>query len=570
MNRATFLIALKSFYERKLHLLSVIATPFIIFVITSVELFLINRVDLDNRIIVLWPFLAVFLVVVLIGYLLYYHQAKHKFLKHLLITYYLLGPLFILFTFIRQISTTPIIKSLILLTIFAAVFSYIYKKVDIQRLARAMCVIALALISWQVLVVASNFGTFIPSRNNILRSGSETHQEITATEGLPNIYHIVLDEYQTDMFELTLNDEAKEELGGFIYYPENTTVYGKTGMSLASLFSGTVFNPDENTKLEYEDNAINSDKSLIYDLKQAGYSTRAYVHDYYPSESQLFDEVIKHNDNITGLDSSYYVKLFMKIWAYSNMPEKIAEKVTGTEFLRQAKQDNLLTDDYPVVASESFSNITKDKDMLKESNTYNFIHLIMPHVPYVLRTDCSYDGELMENDFELAALEQSRCASKHLFSFLRTLKELNLYEDSLIVVQADHGSRFITENGNLIRTRFKENGKENVEWSLARARALLLIKAPSKKEKEQFFVSDAETTLLDITPTVAEVAGISLANADYEGVPLTGPDAAIPSRESRYYYFPKKEENGYSVGLHRYIIKNSTLNYDRYIPLSKR
>lgn len=53
--------------KRCLALLSLISTPFIIFTITSVELYLKNKIDLDNKLIVLAPFFILFLLAIIIG-----------------------------------------------------------------------------------------------------------------------------------------------------------------------------------------------------------------------------------------------------------------------------------------------------------------------------------------------------------------------------------------------------------------------------------------------------------------------------------------------------------------------
>ena len=40
---------------------------------------------------------------------------------------------------------------------------------------------------------------------------------------LPNIFHIVFDEFQSDMFSAVLTDKYKKELGGFIFFPNAST-----------------------------------------------------------------------------------------------------------------------------------------------------------------------------------------------------------------------------------------------------------------------------------------------------------------------------------------------------------
>src|SRR3990170_3144512 len=94
-------------------------------------------------------------------------------------------------------------------------------------------------------------------------------------EGPPNVYLLIFDEYQTDMFDLTLTPEVKAALGGFTYYPENTTLFGRTMMSIPSMFTGLTY--DFKTPQARFREKLNSEDSITYMLRGAGYSEFAYI-----------------------------------------------------------------------------------------------------------------------------------------------------------------------------------------------------------------------------------------------------------------------------------------------------
>lgn len=552
---------LKSLNNQRYIILSLIATPFIIFGVTSIDLYLANRIDLESTTIVLLPFLVIILAAVLAGWLLYRYQEKHKGLKILLLTYYMLGPIFILFTIVRPIPTNTTVKALILLAALFMAVVYAYRKIDISKLRSFMGVVTLALVAWQVFIVLSSLGAFGLNGNDSAPTESgEVSRQGATTRKLPNVYHIVLDEYQTDMFELTLDKDVKKELGGFVYYPENTTVYGRTGMSLPTIFTGLSYDY-EDPQITYQQQAFGSEKSILYWLKQAGYKTRATIHKIYTFDLPLFDDVSAHKGNAKiKPDVSMYTRLFLNLWVYANTPGVVSENLADPDFLEQIEAQNVLPDSAPVVSYRSFNNIIDNKKALDEDATYTFVHLILPHFPYVLNSDCSYIEGMKS-----APIEQSECATGLILKFADALKEIDRYDDSLIIIQSDHGGRFKVENNDLVNIK---SGHYSEEWSLARARSLMLIKTPERNGKDSFMISGAETSLLDVAPTIAEATGIKT-DIGFEGFSLSDPDTVLSERVRYYHFFKKKGKNEYTDELSRYILRNGNIHFDKIVPINE-
>lgn len=535
-------------------LLSVAATPFIIFGITSIELYLKNKADLDNRLVVLLPFLVLFAITLMVGLLLYRFHKRSKIVKSFLIVYYLLGPFFFFVPLVRQLQTNMLVKGTILAVTLSLITLFIYRKLSIPKLARFLALLVVVLFGVQAVVVLSDINGSTEITNKIEVEGNNQN------ENLPNIYHIVLDEYQTDMFELTLNKEVENEMGGFVYYPDNTTIFGRTGMSLPSIFTGQSYDY-KSPQILYQEPAFNSDKSFLYWLKKAGYNTRAFIHKIYTFDLKLFDEVIEHNNNAeAGIDNQAYTKLFVDLWLHAHAPKTVAQKFASPDFLEQIEAQNALPATTPVLSYRSFTNIIQDKDSLDKDNTYTFAHFILPHFPHVLREDCSYD-----QDSDSSPLQQSQCATKLVVEFLDTLKSLDRYDNSLIIIQSDHGSKFRVQNGNLVSI-----GEDlySEEWSLARSRPLLLIKTPDRSSTAPFSRSGAETSLLDIAPTLTESTGITT-DMNFEGYSLINPDTIIPERVRYYHFFDKLGKNELTNQMSRYIYGNGEIKFDKIIPIGE-
>ena len=80
-------------------------------------------------------------------------------------------------------------------------------------------------------------------------------------------------------------------------------------------------------------------------------------------------------------------------------------------------------------------------------NTYSFLHVVLPHYPFLLSRDCQLDVdgsiEIKTLHFTGAELrkfqEQSLCALKILDGLLTHIKSIGAYENAKIVIHSDHG-----------------------------------------------------------------------------------------------------------------------------------
>jgi len=141
----------------------------------------------------------------------------------------------------------------------------------------------------------------------------------------PNIYHIILDEYQTDMFSMTLDPEIRKKLGGFVFSPEAVTVFGRTEMSFATIFSGKNYD-FKSPPLGYQKAAFNTEDSFLFWLKKAGYRTSAVMHPVFNFKLKGFDSVAFHKE-VRQLNYAAVNLVFRKLSFYSNFPALVAEKM---------------------------------------------------------------------------------------------------------------------------------------------------------------------------------------------------------------------------------------------------
>ncbi|MGE0495214.1 MAG: sulfatase-like hydrolase/transferase [Vulcanimicrobiota bacterium] len=184
----------------------------------------------------------------------------------------------------------------------------------------------------------------------------------------------------------------------------------------------------------------------------------------------------------------------------------------------------------------------------------HFIHLLLPHYPYVYLPDGhQYDNggaEVCEGfannvwQSEWAAhqayqrhLLQVAFVDKLLGEMLDQMQKSGLYDQALIVVTADHGASF--QNGIPHRSLTPENAIDELFVPL-------FIKAP---RQSQGAISEANANSLDILPTIASLLGVELPWPVEGHSLLDQPFAETPKRMYAHIY----SSNPHWVGITNWV-----------------
>lgn len=479
--------------------LSLVPTPWLIFISSSSALYLKNQALLEYRLEVLLPFARWFLLTFLTGVLLYFFSNPRP-MRFFLWTYYLLGPFFMVFSFARAFQpSVPLLARLYQSTGGLALWpclllagSLFLEHTRAARIPfRSFAVFGALLMALETHHFYSRLAPGEPPASDWNRIiGSDP-----GSPPLPNIYHLVMDGYQTELFELSLTDADRNSLGGFVFFPKNTSMYHTSLMSLASLFSGKPYRYDR-TREAYIEEAFGAEDSLLQWLKQQGYATLAYV----PADwsdwqgSHPFDHMAFLQSGVRGDLLEMNQAAFWNLWLFSNSAGPAREALLrlawfsnlDEEDLNLLRQNRLFPQTTPVVSYLGFQKFLEKEEELPDSNRYTLIHVLIPHTPYKLRADCSYPpGRVTTGPWQ-----QYRCALTLLEDFVHVLKSLGRFDKSLILVHGDHGDYFRVRNGDLRPTRSRS------------LRTVLLLKPCGATETQPFAVSDVELTLLDIGPSV--------------------------------------------------------------------
>jgi hypothetical protein len=489
--------------------LSLVPTPLLVFISSSSALYIQNQSELHYRVDVLRPFVLVAAVVFGIGLALY-ALSRHAPVRVALCLYYAAGPLYIIFAYLRhrqdEISfLSPLYETRVGLLVWPVTLLVIAAAMAVRFEPRKLKD-AFALLGALLLVIeTAGFSTkavFPTTRGTSVTDAMAVWEDAPATA--PNIYHLVMDGFQTDFFEAARTPEIDEALDGFTFYPQNTSIYHSTTMSLTSVLLGRKYAYDR-TRWDFVNQAFSARTSFLYWLRALGYKTVAVVPGRRTQEGReptgthrdlsLLDYVVHFDDLVKNDLGDLIQNSFRNLWLYSTLPGPVREKVaergwfTGMdrEDLRLLENRRLLPRSAQVLSHRGFEAFMREEKGLPQQGRYTYIHLLLPHWPFNLRADCSFQ----EGGGKTSPVEQTQCALALVAKFVTTLRKLGRFEDSLILIHGDHGGFFRTHKGSLM------------PYERSRSlRALLMIKPLGVVTTDGLIQSDRETTLLDIKPAL--------------------------------------------------------------------
>jgi hypothetical protein len=536
--------------------LSFLCTPWLLFLSTSLPLYAKNQEDLFNFLPVIYPFVYATLLTALFGMTVFYLHRVYKnlgFLKFVVIAYYFLGIVVILTSTVNATNLSAYIKFftvLAILTTGASVIYFIRNKVTMDVLVNSFAILSLIFITADVVKYLS-----IVVNHSVPQFSSELNVEKNTNKGnrdveLPNIYHLMFDEFQTEMFTVNLNDNLRKKLSGFTFYSDTTTVYGRTGMSIPSVFLGRAYDMNS-PQVDYKKAAFNEGTSLLSQLKQAGYTTNAYLHGVFKFRKALFDKIILHKE-LSDYNTGFLSDSFIMLWIYSLFPSQVSNFLIGADQVEQFALQNQLDHNSHIMSYRSFRYMLDQESLLSSRNRYTYSHLLIPHFPYVFSPECEYLGK----EKGASPKDQASCGIKLILDLIDELKLLGRYKESLIVIQSDHGARFKLDKNNLVD--LKSKGYFSVEWSRARSRSLLLIKPVGQGTEEKLRISNRPAQLTDIAPTIlADLGFTKPANMTGENL-LMEPDENQP-RVRDYYFYAKKGKRGWTDEMAHYEIEGNRI-----------
>lgn len=370
-----------------------------------------------------------------------------------------------------------------------------------------------------------------------------------------NVYHIVLDAFGSDYLTYRLDSDDALSFDGYTFYRKATANYGRTNLSMRSVFKGDLHDKDITKWESAFSNGFNNE------LSERGIFQ--YYFPYYPYYCHLDFIICRATSNLYNFYSSRFGMKFvidiifhkvMPVFARNLMMASINTVHRSTETWDYGfsltgwwRLDSDRTADYPKwrrppqsLTMDTVEDFLETEAQFPRTGRYVYLHIMVPHGPATLDPDCVFvDPKLQAaKTTNQAYQDHYACAVTIIQKITARLKELDRFNDSLVIFHADHGS-YVTahwntsiKNSDAITLVNRNTG--NLEQIPSRqtaavANILFLVHAPGQTD---FRVSEQELQLIDVAPTILDYFGLD--RNSYQGVSALSDSPPI-DREVIYY-----------------------------------
>lgn len=371
---------------------------------------------------------------------------------------------------------------------------FLWKRKQVMKIMRIICIwIALTqLVSLGILIISSD-GTEAKSElllttDGILEVGEEN-----------NVIIFVLDMFDGCKMDKILERDADflEPLKDFTYYRNATSEFCPTNNSIPFLLTGTKFQEEQQERYvtyAYEGN------TLLADIKARGYDVGIYTNSIFVSE-EMQELISNYKGGITRT---------CKLWdLFSLMTQcsrySMAPLLFKNYYIYDTSDIALLVVDDRIVNIEDdiplYRNLTNNGLYISEDTerkgTFRFIHMHGAHPPYTMTEEfqyIEYDAR-RDKSQNRDGISQAKGAMKIVYEYIRQLKELGKYDETTIVITADHGST---------------SGILDVSGNVADVSVPILFVKKANESKEEMVVNEAPVCHADIITTIRAEIGMDI------------------------------------------------------------
>ena len=174
----------------------------------------------------------------------------------------------------------------------------------------------------------------------------------------------------------------------------------------------------------------------------------------------------------------------------------------------------------------------------------------------VANENCEYAGRVLPT-IRATVKIQAKCSLIEVVGLLEKMKELGIYDDAMIILQADHGA-WVPPTG--LKGYVRPDGQSFVVMNpttVAMALPLMAIKRPGANGS--LHTSLAPSSIIDTPATVASVLGL---NEEFDGVSVFDlePDELRERRHYSYQYSRSELGREYLTPIQEFIVKGSVFD----------
>lgn len=265
--------------------------------------------------------------------------------------------------------------------------------------------------------------------------GFSKEDEFTLGEN-KNVVIFVLDTLQADVMQKYLDSEQYNgQFGDFEVYDNLVGGGAPTELGIPLLLTGMEYDGMQNLNQYYEDAWANSP---LYDYQEAGIDVRLFT-DWLSARNVPIDI---SNNTIAGVGRKvvnkpqFIVKFYQLAGIYmAPQPLKKYMWLSTEELLTPIENKDMAESAYQFRDAAFHDEMVQNGDLdITYDNTFRLYHLWGAHAPFFIDADMNaLDGNGgCEDDAVIGCM-------KIVAEYMQKMKEKNVYDNSLIIVMADHG-----------------------------------------------------------------------------------------------------------------------------------
>ncbi len=322
-----------------------------------------------------------------------------------------------------------------------------------------------------------------------------------------NVFHFVLDGFQSDVFlDIVETDRAgmDRRFAGFTFFANHAGAFPTTVVSIPTMLTGQAYRNQEPMRrfmnrhfkrasifgvLRSQGYQVDVVSGLVYDAASPTHFYRL------PTPYVTYKAYVKFTAwQLADLSLFRHAPHLLKPAIYNDQSWRL-QNLFGNENADTAGRRHL-----PVNGEAFLKDFTPRLHVAHDRPLYKYVHVGVPHWPMTLDAECNYIG-INRASRELYA-GQARCAIKRVGEFLDRLRELGLYDSSMVLISSDHGIALPPDGFN--------GERETLGGPLSilsgSALALLVVKPPNSTGPLR--ISQAPTMISDIPATLADTLGL--------------------------------------------------------------
>lgn len=399
---------------------------------------------------------------------------------------------------------------------------------------KAICFLSISLIVMQLAgMITLPFNTKIlqmGSKSKVI--GSVTYDDVFSLSTNKNVVMFIIDTFDQRYIDQVYWDDPKylECLNGFTYFSDSTSTYESTVPALTYLLTGQKYD----YQISFEDYVEKSwdEAFMLSELKQKGFDTRILTDARYFGKNaySLVDNLSKQKSKIKPFG---LLKCMMRLSAYRCMPNVLKQPFNFDTTMINTYSIN--GDSHYTYNDEEFYNRFK-KEGIQTSDSKGCLriyHLDGTHPPY------SYNREYENTGKTTTIVEVTEGVLTMLNNFMQEMKASGVYDNSIIIITADHGE---PEPDGLTKA----------------TTPVFCIKPMNSDDSKSYEVSKAPISQENYEATIMKALGF---DATLYGT--SAYDASTEQGSNRFYYY--EDNSSDDTKLVEYKIESPASDFNNWI-----